>query len=150
MTLSEQAQYIKGLMDGLSINDSTPEGKVLIAMSELIGDICERVDDIDADVDDIVDFCNTLDDDLSEMEEDIYGDDDDCDCDCDCGEEDCCEYSTVCPTCGDTIELTEDMLDEGGIDCPNCGERLEFDFDDCECDDCECEDCSGCEDSSEE
>ena len=51
-------------------------------------------------------------------------------------------YITVtCPSCGDTICVTEDMLDEGSVNCPNCGELLEFDFDDeCDCgdDDCGC------------
>ena len=50
-------------------------------------------------------------------------------------------YITVtCPSCGDTICVTEDMLDEGSVNCPNCGELLEFDFDDeCDCGDCGCD-----------
>ena len=50
-------------------------------------------------------------------------------------------YEVTCPSCGDTICVTEDMLDEGSVNCPNCGELLEFDFDDeCDCgdDDCGC------------
>ena len=39
------------------------------------------------------------------------------------------EYETICPTCGKTILLTEQMLEEGETVCPNCGEELEFDFD---------------------
>ena len=37
-------------------------------------------------------------------------------------------YECVCPTCGDTICLGENIIEEGSIDCPNCGELLEFDF----------------------
>ena len=61
-------------------------------------------------------------------------DDDDCDCDDDC----CCDdeydddedamYECVCPNCGDTIMLGENIIADGSIDCPNCGESLEFDF----------------------
>ena len=69
---------------------------------------------------------------------------DHCDCgdDCDCG--DCFNYEIVCPTCGDSIMVDEDILALGSIDCPNCGTHLEFDFDcDCDCDDdCDC-DCCG-------
>ena len=36
----------------------------------------------------------------------------------------------TCPSCGDTIELNDAMLEEGSIVCPGCGETLEFDFDD--------------------
>ena len=51
----------------------------------------------------------------------------------------------TCPSCGDTICITEAMLDEGSINCPGCGELLEFDFD-CDCDDEAC----GCGHSHEE
>ena len=140
--LTEKAAYLKGLMDGLQIDDTTKEGKVLLALYDVISEICETVDTIDADVDDIVEFCSTIDEDLAEVEDELYGDecdcdccDDDCDCDCCCDDDcDCCcddddTYEVVCPTCGDTIELNELMLEDGSVECPNCGELLEFDFD---------------------
>jgi hypothetical protein len=37
-------------------------------------------------------------------------------------------YEVVCPTCNDSIYLTEKMLAEGSINCPGCGELLEFDM----------------------
>ena len=40
------------------------------------------------------------------------------------------EFEVTCPSCGDTIELNDAMLEEGSIVCPGCGETLEFDFDD--------------------
>lgn len=135
--LSEKAAYLKGLMDGLQIDDSTKEGKILLALYDVINEICETVDTIDADVDDIVEFCDTVDQDLSEVEGAVFGDDgecdccdcdEDCDCDC-CDDDDECEYEVVCPTCGDTIELNDLMLEDGSVECPNCGELLEFDFD---------------------
>lgn len=140
--LTEKAAYLKGLMDGLQIDDSTKEGKVLLALYDVINEICETVDTIDADVDDIVEFCSTIDEDLAEVEDELYGEecdcccDDDCDCDCcDCDDDcdcDCedCTYEVICPTCGDTIELNELMLEDGSVECPGCGELLEFDLDD--------------------
>ncbi len=38
------------------------------------------------------------------------------------------EFEVTCPNCGDTIQLTDEMLTEGNITCPNCGEILEFNF----------------------
>lgn len=117
-------------MDGLKIDDSTDNGRVLLAMSELLEEICSSVDSIDADVDDIVDFCNVLDDDVQDIMTEIF-DEDDSDC-CDCDEPlelDDDRYEVVCPSCGKTIELTYDMVNEGSIECPNCKELLEFDFD---------------------
>ena len=37
-------------------------------------------------------------------------------------------YECVCPNCGDTIMLGENIIADGSIECPNCGESLEFDF----------------------
>ena len=134
--LSEKASYLKGLMDGLEIDGSTKEGKVLLALLDVVNEICETVDTIDADVDDIVEFCSTIDEDLSDVEEAVFGDDececgddcDCCDCDCDCDDDDC-TYEVTCPNCGDTIELNDLMLEDGSVNCPNCGELLEFDLD---------------------
>ncbi len=133
--LSEKAAYLKGLMDGLTVDDSTKEGKILLALYDVVKEICETVDTIDADVDDIVEFCSAVDEDLADVENAVF-DDDECDCDC-CGDDcDCCDcdddddtYEVVCPTCGDTIELNDLMLEDGSVECPNCGELLEFDFD---------------------
>lgn len=68
MNLSEKAQYLSGLMDGLNIDESTDTGKVLTVMKDLLTELCETVDGIDSDVDDIVDFCNAIDEDLHEVE----------------------------------------------------------------------------------
>ena len=91
---------------------------------------------------------DAVDEDLSSVEEIIYGDDDcdccDCDDDCDCNDDEV--YEIECPACNDVIYLDADMLAEEGMTCPNCGTDLEFDFD-CDCD-CDC-DCCG-EESEEE
>lgn len=141
MTLSEKAKYLSGLMDGLGVDDSTPTGKILLAIGDLLDEIASSVDTIDSDVDDIVEFCNNIDEDLSDVEQIVYGDDDDeddeccddddeccCDDHCDCHDDEDDTYEVVCPTCGDTIELTYEMVQEGSIKCPNCGELLEFDL----------------------
>lgn len=72
MNLSEKAKYLNGLMDGLGIDASTDTGKVLVAVKELLEELCEAVDGIDSDVDDVVDFCNAIDEDLHDIEEIVY------------------------------------------------------------------------------
>ena len=61
--------------------------------------------DFDEDDDDDDDF---------EYDEDLYEGDD--------------VYEVTCPTCGETFEVDDVMLDEGEINCPECGELLEFDL----------------------
>ncbi len=141
--LTEKAAYLKGLMEGLDIDGSTKEGKVLLAIKDVIAEICETVDSIDNDIDDICDFCEAMDEDLSDVESAVFEDDDEDDEDddeCCCGceddeDDDDCEYEVVCPSCGDHIELTEPMLEDGSVECPNCGELLEFDIEEGEPDD---------------
>ncbi len=142
MDICEKIAYIKGLAEGLSLDETTKEGKILAAVIDLLGDITEEICDIEDGCDELMEQIDAVDEDLSSLESFIY-EDDDCDCcgdDCDC---DCCDdevYEIECPACNDVIYLDADMLAEEGMVCPNCGTDLEFDFDlDCECDcDCEC------------
>ncbi len=145
MDICEKIAYIKGLAEGLGVDESTKEGKVLNAIIDLLGDITEEICEIEEGCDEICEQLDAVDEDLSSLEDIIY-EDDDCDCDC-CDDEDCdcCDdevYEIECPACNDVIYLDADMLEEEGMVCPNCGTNLEFDFDcDCGCcDDCEAED----------
>ncbi len=148
MDICEKIAYIKGLAEGLGLDEATKEGKILTAIIDLLGDITEEICDIEDGCDELMEQIDAVDEDLASLEDFIYeDDDDDCDCccdddDCDC---DCCDdevYEIECPVCNDTIYLDADMLAEEGMVCPNCGTDLEFDFEgcDCECDcDCACE-----------
>ena len=143
MDICEKIAYIKGLAEGLSLDDSTKEGKILNAIIDLLQDITEEICDIEEGCDELCEQIDAVDEDLASLEEIIY-DDDECDCDdcCDCDDE---VYEIECPACNDVIYLDADMLEEEGMVCPNCGTDLEFDFDcDCECG------CHDCEDETEE
>ena len=145
MDICEKIAYIKGLAEGLGLDEATKEGKILTAIIDLLGDITEEICDIEDGCDELMEQIDAVDEDLSYVEEVIYGDDDDCDCDCDCDDCDCdCDdevYEIECPACNDVIYLDAEMLEEDGMTCPNCGTDLEFDFDgDCCCDcGCDCE-----------
>lgn len=137
MDICEKIAYIKGLAEGLSLDESTKEGKILAAIIDLLGDITEEICDIEDACDELMEQIDAVDEDLSSVEEIIYGEEDECDCGCDCDDDDDV-YEIECPSCNDTIYLDGDMLEEEGITCPNCGTDLEFDFDcDCGCDCCE-------------
>ncbi|MBR5272723.1 MAG: hypothetical protein IKU25_04935 [Clostridia bacterium] len=139
MTLSERVAYLKGLAEGLAIDENKPEAKIINCMIDILDDIALSVMDLEDKVAVIGEQLDEVDQDLADVEDIIYDDeDDDCDCDCDC---DCCEDETfeiVCPNCGEEIYVDEEILEDGSIECPNCGEKLEFEFDiDCDCDCCD-------------
>lgn len=149
MDICEKIAYIKGLAEGLSLDDTTKEGKVLAAIIDLLGDITEEICDIEDGCDALLEQIDAVDGDLADLEEFVYEDDDDCDC-CDCDDDCDCDdevYEIECPVCNDVIYLDADMMEDGEIICPNCNTNLEFDFDDCDCDCCDC--CEE-EDSDEE
>ena len=135
MDICEKVAYIKGLAEGLSLDESTKEGKILAAVIDVLSDITDEICEIEDGCDELMEQLDAVDEDLSNVEDIIYGDDD-CDCcddDCDCCDDDEELYEIECPACRDTVYLDEDMLSEDGITCPNCGTELEFDFDGCDC-----------------
>ncbi len=143
MDICEKIAYIKGLTEGLQLDESTKEGKILAAIIDLLGDMTEEICEVEEALDEITEQLDAVDEDLSTVEDIIY-DDEECDC---CGGDDEL-YEIECPACHDTIYLDEYDLEEEGIECPNCGTPLEFDFD-CDCD-CEEDGCDCCQKSEEE
>ena len=136
MNLTEKAAYLKGLKDGLNLNTETPEGKLIEALIDLVDEMATSVTDIEdmsyaitEELDAIEDELDAIEEVLDEDFEDEYEDDDEYDDEDDEGYEfdDEVIYEVKCPTCGEVINLDEEMLEAGGIECPNCGEKLEFD-----------------------
>ena len=140
MTNTEKAAYLKGLAEGLELDESKKETKLIKALIDLVDDLAFSISELEDAFNDLADQVDEIDEDLAMVEDDVYddgecdGDCDSCDCedceDCDCFEDDDCYYEVTCPTCNETICLNEDMLEDGEIECPNCGENLEFDLDD--------------------
>ena len=128
MTLSEKAAYIQGLAEGLSLDESTKEGKLFAALIDLVGEMADAIGEIDEDLDTLNDYIEEIDEDLGEVEEYLYDEDDDCDGDCDC----CCEdcdldedfFEVECPACGEVI-CFDGSVDPEELVCPACNEKFE-------------------------
>ncbi|MBP0979594.1 MAG: hypothetical protein J6C55_03000 [Oscillospiraceae bacterium] len=141
MDILKKSAYIKGLMEGLNVDDSTNEGKILCKVVELLDGICEEICDVREDIESVWEVVDEIDEDLRSLEQDVF---DDCDDDCDCGFSDF--FCVRCPKCGKEhyvrySDLTEKELEEGKIKCPEC--KVEIDIDEClvsddELDGCDC------------
>ena len=146
MTNSERAAYIRGLREGLDLDPNAKETKLFNAIVDLLDDLCLSVEEMEDAYDELSGQVDEIDEDLGELEEDYYdlddfNDEEDEDDDWEEDDDDC-YFEVTCPSCGDTIQLNGEMLEEGSIECPNCGENLEFDLDEEECgcgEDCNCE-----------
>lgn len=145
MTISEKSAYLKGLMDGLSLDTKSDEGKMIAAIVDLLGDMAKRVtdieettiaisdelDEIEEDLDAIEDYILDEDEDFDDYEDDEDWNDEDEEPEegFDFGDEDSTIYEVTC-SCGEVINFDEETLEKGSIVCPNCGETLEFSLED--------------------
>ena len=124
MEITEKVAYLKGLAEGMELDTEKKEGKLLAAIIDVLDDIALEIADMKADQEELYD-------DLEDVEDAVFGEDDE-------DEEDVYEYeepeededcyATTCPTCEETIYFDESVLEDGEVICPNCGEKLEFDL----------------------
>ena len=157
MTIVEKAAYLKGLTEGLGIDAESKEGKLWLALNDLLHDMAHEIEDLHACNMDHAEALDEMAEELSYLEEltcdldmpEDYEDYDDCagctsecgSCGCDCGdfddddddedeeiEYDGIIYDATCPVCGEEISFGQETLEEGSVNCPGCGELLEFDL----------------------
>ena len=72
--LYEKIAYLRGLADGLEVKDDTKEGKLFIALMDVIEEIADSMSDIVEDQDEVNEYLDLLDEDLSVVEEELFGD----------------------------------------------------------------------------
>ena len=139
MELSKRAAYLQGLVDGLGVDESTKEGKIIKAMSALLAEMAEALEGMDEDLSRAYDQINDLSDELEDLEADLYEDEDDEDEEDeededdeedadDANDDDIASepfYEVACPNCGETVYVSEDDLDAGEANCAHCGVTFE-------------------------
>ena len=142
--LSKKVSYLHGFAEGLDISPKSDEGKILLKMLEVIDEMADKIDRLEEYQDRVGEILEEVENELSWLAYDVYGDenfDDDYDDDYDDDDwldddEDGADndlFEIQCPNCGEDVMIDFDMLDEDkGIICPNCHEEieLEFNFDD--------------------
>ena len=130
MEITEKVAYLKGLAEGMELDTGKKEGKLLAAIIDVLEDIALELSDLEDAQEELGDGLDAVSDDLEDVEDLLYGDDDDEDDEYeldDLGEDEEC-YATTCPTCEESIYFDESVLEDGQVICPNCGEKLEFDL----------------------
>ena len=131
MEITEKVAYLKGLAEGMELNAEKKEGKLLLAIIDVLEDIALELSDMEDAQEELGEGLDAVSDDLEDVEDLLYGEDDEDDepeyeLD-DLGEDEDC-YATTCPNCEEEIFFDEETLSEGEMRCPNCGEKLEFDL----------------------
>jgi hypothetical protein len=137
MTNKEYSSYIKGLMDGSAFDTTTPEGKIISALVNLVDQMAGEIETLTEALDTAKQYIEEIDEDLGYVEDIVYDDEDDDDCCCDCcgcddEEEDEDEddedeeeefFCAMCPGCNGKVYF-DDTVNPEDVICPNCGEAL--------------------------
>lgn len=146
MTITEKVAYLKGLVEGLGVDETSKEGRIIKAIVEVLDDVALTVSEVEDSMSEVAEQVDAIDEDLEDLEKDFYGDDEDEEDDED---DDSDYYELTCPKCGEKVYLDDDLLSDGEMTCPKCGEKLEFDFSADDEDDI-CDGCAGHDNDEED
>ena len=146
MGISEKVAYLKGLMEGMNLNADSNEGKLFLAIADVLDEIALEVEDLTDEVMELGDGLDVISDDLGDVEDIVYDEDEDDyedeeddeddedededdeeDAD-DANDDDIASepfYEVACPNCGETVYVSEDDLDAGEANCAHCGVTFE-------------------------
>ena len=128
--LKEKIAYLRGLAEGLELDPNSKEGKLWAALFEVLEEVSSEIEDLAVNQDDLEEYIEVLDEDLGEIEDDFYGDDENYYCDC-CEDEVVDDYlggsyiEVECPSCRDIVRFDAEILDDDDVIevyCPNCDE----------------------------
>ncbi len=113
--LKEKVAYLQGLTQGLNVNSQSSEGKLLLNIIDVLDDMAEELQTMQVVQQDLENYVETIDEDLTDLEEEIYEE---------TAEDD--EFVEVkCPSCHETVTFESDILEddtEVEVSCPYCGE----------------------------
>ncbi|ADG82579.1 CD1247 N-terminal domain-containing protein [Thermincola potens] len=111
--LKKRVAYLQGLAEGMDIDDGSKEGRILAGIIDVLGEMAEQIEDIEAAQSDLEDYVESIDEDLYNLEGDMHGADIE-------------EYMEVeCPNCGQIVCFDAGIVDDEDlieVTCPNCDE----------------------------
>ncbi len=113
--INERVAYLRGLTEGMKIDDATNEGKLIVKIIDVLDDVAEAIDELEIAQSEMDEYLENMDEDLNEVEEALFG------------EEDELLIEIECPHCHEIIFFDEDMLDVEEFVCPNCNKAIDAD-----------------------
>ena len=111
--LTDRVSYLKGMAAGMKLNMEKDANKLMLEMLTVMGEMAEEMAAMTEAHNDLNEYVESIDDDLANLEENLFGDED-------------------LDAEGDGIDAEdedEDELDEDDLivyACPHCGHEIEF------------------------
>jgi DNA-directed RNA polymerase subunit RPC12/RpoP len=122
--LTDRISYRQGLAEGMKLNPDKDSHKLILGILDVLGEVGESFQALAESHGELSDYVESIDEDLADLEADLYDDDDEELAD---DEEDAMEggIEYECPHCGATVEIDPDEVDfDQDALCPQCGKEL--------------------------
>jgi len=121
--ITEKVSYLQGLSEGLNISEGSPQGKIISGILSVLEELSDAVVNLQWEMDECREYVESIDDDLFDLEESIYDDED--------------LIEVECQHCGEELVFDADILEDDDVIeviCPNCNEVVyindgSFDYD---------------------
>jgi len=115
--LRSKVAYLQGLSAGLSLNEGSGEGRLIKEIIGVLGAFTASIEELDKSSSQIKDYLDSVDEDLSLLEDQFYDDEEDELFD------DTDYIEAECPDCAEKLYVDPEILDDHEvfeISCPNC------------------------------
>ena len=87
MNITEKAAYLKGLAEGMNLDEAKAETKLINAIIDVVNDLALTTADLEDEIDTLDAYIEEVDEDLGDVEDYLFGDEED---ECAyCDEDDC-------------------------------------------------------------
>ena len=123
--LTDRISYLQGLAEGMKLNPDKDSHRLIRGILDVLGEVGQSFEALAEAHGELSDYVESIDEDLADLEADLYDDEDeDVAGDDDDGEfESTIEYE--CPHCGAMINIDPDDVDfDEETKCPECGKDL--------------------------
>ena len=125
--LTDRISYLQGLAEGMKLNPDKDSHKLILGILEVLGEVGESFEALAESHGELSDYVESIDEDLADLEADLYDDEDEESAETTAEKEEDFE-STIeyeCPHCGAVINIDPDDVDfDEDTKCPECGKDL--------------------------
>jgi len=99
--ITEKVSYLQGLSEGLNISEGSPQGKIISGILSVLEELSDAVVNLQWEMDEFREYVESIDDDLFDLEESIYDDED--------------LIEVECQHCGEELVFDADILEDDDV-----------------------------------
>jgi len=110
-SLKESVAYLHGLVEGIDLDTTTKEGRILAGIVDTLGEITSAMEKLRIRQNELEIYLDSLDEEVMDLEESFY-----------CADQDDL-VEVECPECHDIVYFDADILEDDDtieVTCPNC------------------------------